>query len=79
MQKRQSLAAQRPNALLDYVIAAKDLKNDAAFARLTLVAPPRVSKLRHNKLRVTGDLLLQIHDATGLPLTELRAVLAAEK
>lgn len=68
-------ATQNPAGLLDFVIAHKGLKNDAAFGRLVGLTPPQVSKMRHCKIRVTGDVLLQIHDRTTLALDQLRAAL----
>jgi plasmid maintenance system antidote protein VapI len=62
------------NTLLDAVIERLNLKNDAALSRAIEVAPPVISKLRHGKLTVSALLLIRLHDATGLPVNDLRAL-----
>lgn len=41
-----------PNRLLDTLIVHLNLKNDAALSRALEVAPPVISKIRHNRLPV---------------------------
>lgn len=64
---------QNANNLLDELIKRFQLKNDAALCRRLKVPPPQVSKIRHDRLRVTPALLLKIYDATGLSIDDLRA------
>jgi hypothetical protein len=74
----QPITNQNAPRLLDFVISTKQLKNDAALSRLTGLTPPQVSKLRHRRTRLTGDILLQIHDRTTIELALLRAALAVD-
>jgi hypothetical protein len=61
-----------PNRLLDTVIASLTLKNDAALSRALGVTAPLLSKVRHRRLPVGAELMIRIHDATTLSITEIR-------
>ncbi|MCM1128591.1 MAG: hypothetical protein NC211_01595 [Alistipes senegalensis] len=62
-----------PNRLLDALIQKLSLKNDAALARALEVAPPVISKIRHNRLPVGASLLIRMHEVSGMSIYELRA------
>jgi len=64
-----------PNRLLDTLIDKLQLKNDAALSRALSVAPPLISKIRHQRLPVGASMLIRMHEATGLSITELRALM----
>jgi len=66
------------HALLDHVISVMRLKNDAALARMLEVAPPVISKVRHYRLPVGSTLILSIHEATGLSIREIKALIPME-
>lgn len=68
-------ATQNPNYFLDSLLVHMKLKNDAALARFIEVAPPVISKLRHQVLPVSARLLIKLHDASGLSIAELRDLL----
>lgn len=61
-----------PNILLDALIEKLKLKNDAALARELEVAPPVISKIRHRTLRVGATMLIRMHQASELTISELR-------
>ncbi|MFK3741049.1 hypothetical protein [Massilia sp. TN1-12] len=61
-----------PNHLLDILLAKMQLKNDAALARMLEVAPPVISKIRHNRLPVGASLLIRMHECTGMSIRDLR-------
>ncbi|MCM1513080.1 MAG: hypothetical protein NC112_08255 [Oxalobacter formigenes] len=61
-----------PNRLLDMLIRKLSLKNDAALARALEVAPPVISKIRHNRLPVGASLLIRMHEVSGMSIYELR-------
>lgn len=67
---------QTANALLDAVILKNQLKNDAALSRLLGVAPPVVSKVRHQRLPIGLSLLVRIHDKACINIDESRKILA---
>ncbi len=75
MSNANTLASQptyNPNHLLDVLLGKMQLKNDAALARMLEVAPPVVSKIRHNKLPVGASMLIRMHECTGMSVRELR-------
>lgn len=61
-----------PNHLLDILLGKMQLKNDAALARMLEVAPPVISKIRHNRLPVGASLLIRMHECTDMSIRELR-------
>lgn len=61
-----------PNVLMDALIERLNLKNDAALARELEVAPPVISKIRHRTLRVGATMLIRMHEASQLTISELR-------
>lgn len=71
-QEKSAAQVLNPGALLDYVIAALSLKNDAALARQLGVAPPVISKLRHGTLPVGATILISMHEETGRGIDYLR-------
>ena len=67
------------NPIIDHLIAELDLKNDAALSRALAVAPPAISKIRNCQINVSSDVLLRMHDVTGLPVDHLRLIAGIEK
>jgi len=51
--------------LLTAIMADFNLKNDAALAQFLDVMPPQISRIRHGKYNVSGDMILRIYDKTG--------------
>ena len=64
-----------PNHLLDTLIKKMSLKNDAALSRALEVAPPVISKIRHNRLPVGASLLIRMHEVSELSIKELRELM----
>lgn len=73
--KKPDPKVQNPNQLLDKVLEVLACKNDAAMCRVLEIAPPVISKMRHGVNPVSAVFLIKAHDATGLSLNELRALL----
>ena len=61
-----------PGRLLDALADRLAAKNDAALSRALEVAPPVLSKIRHGRLPVGATILLRMHEASGIPIRELR-------
>ena len=57
--------------LLDFLIAEHDLKNDSALAREMDRDTAYVSKLRHNRLRLSANVILFIHVHFGIGVQEI--------
>ena len=64
-----------PNRVLDAIIAKLRLKNDAALSRVLEVAPPVISKIRHNTLPIGATLLLRMHEESQFSIRELRELM----
>lgn len=67
------------NPLIDHLIQQLELKNDAALARKLHMQAPAISKIRHGVLNVSGDVLVRIHDITGLSIDYLRNAAGMDK
>ena len=66
-----------PNRLLDTLIENLRLKNDAALSRALEVAPPVISKIRHNTLPIGATILIRMHEISDFSIRELRELMAA--
>jgi hypothetical protein len=64
-----------PNRVLDAIITRLRLKNDAALSRVLEVAPPVISKIRHNTLPIGATILLRMHEVSDFSIRELRALM----
>lgn len=65
--------------LLDDLLHRKALKNDAALCRLLKLAPPLISKVRHGKIKISGDVMIRIHETFGIAFTEMRELLGNDE
>jgi plasmid maintenance system antidote protein VapI len=63
------------NDLLDILKDELGLKYDAALSRELGISKPELSKIRHGKLKVKGDHILKIYDATGWSIEKIRGYL----
>jgi hypothetical protein len=64
-----------PNRVLDAIIAKLELKNDAALSRALEVAPPVISKIRHNTLPIGATILIRMHEISDYSIRELRELM----
>ncbi len=64
-----------PNRVLDAVMNRLRLKNDAALSRVLEVAPPVISKIRHNTLPIGATILLRMHEVSDFSIRDLRALM----
>ena len=60
-----------PNRVLDAIIEKLHLKNDAALSRALEVAPPVISKIRHNTLPIGATILIRMHEISDFSIKEL--------
>ncbi|CAM3239203.1 Uncharacterised protein [Janthinobacterium lividum] len=60
-------------ALLDWLLAYMGLRNDACLARELGVPPFTIGKLRSGHAEIDADMLIRMHEASGLAIGELRA------
>ncbi len=61
--------------LLDYLKTEYKLGSDRALAEFLDVAPPAVSKWRHGHLPFSANMILRVHELTGLPVKQIKEML----
>ncbi|WP_426162432.1 helix-turn-helix domain-containing protein [Pseudoduganella sp. R-34] len=61
-----------PNLLLDTMKEWLGVRTDCRLAQRLAVGGPSISKLRHGRVPVSADLLVSMHEETGLSIRELR-------
>lgn len=64
-----------PDVLLNEIVKQLGLKNDAGLSRVLEIAPPVISKIRHRRLGIGASLLIRMHEATNISITDLRALM----
>lgn len=64
-----------PSRLLDALIERMGLANDGALSRKLNVAKTVIYNIRHGHLAIPGSMLLWMHEATGISIDELRALM----
>ena len=61
-----------PEKLLDRLCTAVGARSYSALGRVIDVSPSVLSKVRHRRLAISGEILLRMHEKTGIPIRELR-------
>ncbi len=61
--------------LIDILLDELEIKTDAALAKELDLPVPTISKIRHNKMRVSANIIFKIHDATGWSIEKIRGYL----
>jgi hypothetical protein len=61
-----------PEQLIDKLCTATGARSYSALSRAIDVSPSVLSKVRHRRLAVSGEILLRMHESTGIPIRELR-------
>lgn len=74
-QQPQQPTRYHPEKLLDGLIVRLGVRSSSALARLVGLSPSVISKVRHRKLAVSGEILLAFHEATDIPIRELRRMM----
>lgn len=63
--------------LIDHLLGAKKLKNDAALSRVLSVAPPVISKMRHHRLAVGPAIKIRILEQFDMTVHQLNHLIGA--
>lgn len=66
-----------PHALLDSIRAEQKLGNDAALGLFLGLDRPHISKLRRRKIPVSGDVMIIVHEKTGMSIARIKELVAA--
>ncbi|MEN3363807.1 MAG: hypothetical protein V7606_1081 [Burkholderiales bacterium] len=64
-----------PNRLLDALIERMGLKSDGALSRRLKVAKTVIFNIRLGRLPVCASMLMWMHEATGISICELKALM----
>ncbi len=75
MQKQRSefpATLYSPDTLIDRLCAAVGARSYSALGRAIDISPSVLSKVRHRRLAVSSEILLRMHESTGIPIRELR-------
>lgn len=70
--KKYASEAYTPELFIDRLIRRLGLRSSSALARRVGLSPSVISKVRHRRLAVSGEILLKIHEETEIPIKELR-------
>ena len=68
-----------PELFIEGLMRRLGAKTRSALARAVGVSPSIVSKIWHRRLAVSGEILLQVHEATGIPIRELRRMMGDQR
>ena len=63
-------------SVLNYLKRRYRLKNDRRLALALGVLTPNICKLRNGTIAFGPEWILRVHDATGLPIHEIKRMLA---
>ena len=64
-----------PELFIDGLMRRLGARTRSSLARAVGISPSIVSKIWHRRLPVSSEILLQVHDATGIPIRELRRMM----
>jgi transcriptional regulator with XRE-family HTH domain len=70
--KKHTSDTYTPELFIDSLIRRLGLRSSSALARKVGLSPSVISKVRHRRLAVSGEILLKIHEETEIPIRELR-------
>ena len=65
-----------PNRVLDAIMEKLQIKTDVELSRALEVAPPVISKIRHNTLPIGATILIRMHEISEFSIRELQAMMA---
>lgn len=75
MKKKDDNIRYNPEKFLDGLIARLGVHSSSALARVVGLSPSVISKVRHHRLTISGEILLKIHESTDIPIRELRRMM----
>jgi hypothetical protein len=67
--------AYAPEALLNALLDKLQLKHDAELARILKMEKRLLGDIRAGRLQISGSMLMQMQEASGIAIEELRRIL----
>ena len=80
LQRRADLLKSKdynPKALIDHVKKKLGVKRDYELVKIIGFNASVISKVRHKRKLLSAELLLALHDATGIPIKEMKQMMGA--
>ena len=74
-----NLSQYTPEFFIDSLMRRLGTHSRSALARAVGVSPSVVSKIWHRRLAISSEILLQVHEATGIPIRELRRMMGDQR
>lgn len=68
-----------PNRLINRVAAMLELERDAHLARVLNVYPSDLSRMRSRQRFIDAEMMIRIHDVTGLSIEEIRELMGGDE
>lgn len=68
-------AKETSNKLFDHIIKANKLKNDAALSRFLDFTPAAISKVRHGRLNISAQMVIDVHLKTDMAVRDILALI----
>ncbi len=75
MQNNEQQLNYAPESFVDGLIRRLGVRSYAALARVVGLSPSVISKVRHRRLVISSKILVQVHEATDIPIRELRRMM----
>lgn len=69
------LESYKPSSLFDTVRSKLKVNSDSQLSGMLNTHPSVISKIRNGIMPMTGNILLSIHEVTGLSIRELRKLM----
>jgi hypothetical protein len=64
-----------PSRVFDLICKQYELKTDKQLAQLLGIGSPQTCRVRHRLQPLSGELLIRIHEVTGLQIQELKVLM----
>jgi hypothetical protein len=71
--------AYAPDALLNALLDKLQLKHDAELARILKMEKRLLGDIRAGRLQISGSMLMQMQEASGIAIEELRRILGDKR
>lgn len=68
----KNIAIMKHHRLLDHILVAYKLKSDRQLAQHIGVASSTICKIRSRACPLSAEVMLKIHDYTGMPIQSIR-------
>lgn len=75
MKNEMAPETRNANDLFDMIIRDQGLKNDVGLSKALEVSRPVISKIRSGRSPFSDIMLIVVHEATGMSIRELKAML----